>query len=254
MLDFLFSNFPTHKYYVEPFGGSGVVVLNKSIGADTFNDLNSEIHNLFLVLREDGESLLRLLELSAFSEQDWKESLKPCECRIEKARRTIVRYRNSFGGNGGSFRIQGRHVRKGILSGASSFLTAIQDLPKIISRLKHVEILNRDAISLIKSRDDPDTFFYCDPPYVPETREVKNGYDFEMTLENHAEFLKVVKSCKGKFLVSGYKSELYRDELRDWNFKEKSFVKNSSSKSKKPIAKECLWFNYEPQDRKGRLF
>ena len=63
----------------------------------------------------------------------------------------------------------------------SGYLSAIdEELPKIIERLRTVQILCQDAIDVIKKWDSQDTFFYCDPPYLQETRVSKQVYVHEM--------------------------------------------------------------------------
>ena len=52
----------------------------------------------------------------------------------------------------------------------SRWLGAIEDLPLIAERLLRVQIENRPAIDVIRLYDSPDTLFYCDPPYVHDTR------------------------------------------------------------------------------------
>ena len=95
----------------------------------------------------------------------------------------------------------------------SAWLSMIdEELPLIIERLREVQIVNGDGIDVIRRWDSPDTLFYCDPPYVSETRASPDVYDCEMDDEAHRELAEVLKSCKGKVVLSGYRSTLY-DEL-----------------------------------------
>lgn len=48
-------------------------------------------------------------------------------------------------------------------------------------RLLRVQIENRPAVDLIRLYDDAGTLFYCDPPYVHETRGDSKAYGFEMS-------------------------------------------------------------------------
>ena len=52
----------------------------------------------------------------------------------------------------------------------SEWLSAIEGLPDVHRRLSRVLIENMNAIALIEREDTPATLFYCDPPYLHETR------------------------------------------------------------------------------------
>lgn len=59
----IISFFPPHKFYVEPFGGSAAVLLNKQPAfLEIYNDLYDRIVSFFEVLRdpEKAERLARL--------------------------------------------------------------------------------------------------------------------------------------------------------------------------------------------------
>ena len=66
----IISHFPPHHCYVEPFGGSASVLLNKPMTArEVYNDLNFEVFTLFNVIRDEKmrTELLRLLAMTPYS-------------------------------------------------------------------------------------------------------------------------------------------------------------------------------------------
>jgi len=64
-LDELYKYFPYHLHFLDLFGGSFTVTLNKKPSKlDTVNDINDSIINFFKVLREKPADLLRVLELT----------------------------------------------------------------------------------------------------------------------------------------------------------------------------------------------
>lgn len=73
----------------------------------------------------------------------------------------------------------------------SRWLGSVDHLPWIAERLLRVQIENRPAIDVIRLYDSPDTLFYCDPPYIHETRGDHNAYVKEMTNEEHRELAEV---------------------------------------------------------------
>jgi site-specific DNA-adenine methylase len=68
--------------------------------------------------------------------------------------------------------------------------------------------------------------FYCDPPYVPDTRGDKRAYGFEMDASAHRELAKVLHECKGKVAISGYHCPLMEELYGDWNCHTCASVKN----------------------------
>ncbi|MBF1117067.1 MAG: DNA adenine methylase, partial [Solobacterium sp.] len=67
--DWICSFIPEHKVYLEPFFGGGAIFFNKKQKAhiETINDLNDDVFNFFKTLRDDSESLIRAIELTAYS-------------------------------------------------------------------------------------------------------------------------------------------------------------------------------------------
>ena len=51
----------------------------------------------------------------------------------------------------------------------SGWLSAIDMLPEIAQRLIRVQIECNDFRKVINTYDTQETFFYLDPPYVPDT-------------------------------------------------------------------------------------
>ncbi len=107
-------------------------------------------------------------------------------------------------------------------------------------------ILNGDAIKVIRQQDGPRTLFYCDPPYLHETRTTTGEYDHEMTTQQHCDLLAELNTITGRFLLSGYHSPMYDAVAKSagWRCVEKQIDNKASSKREKEIKTECLWMNY----------
>jgi DNA adenine methylase len=59
------SHFPVHSKYIEPFGGGGSILLSKSVvHAEIYNDLDSDIVNLFSVVRSNLPEFLDQIKLT----------------------------------------------------------------------------------------------------------------------------------------------------------------------------------------------
>lgn len=219
----IIGHFPAHRCYVEPFGGGASVLLRKPrTYAEVYNDLDGEIVNLFRVVRDHGEDLRRVLELTPFSRTEFFESYEPCDDPIEQARRTTVRSFMGFGsasasGNKTGFRANSS--RSGTTP-ALDWRNYPGTLGLTIERLRGVVIENRDAMEVMSQHDGPQTLHYVDPPYPHSTRSTgadMKGYKHEMTDQQHRDLAAFLHTMTGMVIVSGYACDLYDKELYpDW--------------------------------------
>ena len=128
----------------------------------------------------------------------------------------------------------------------SAWLNVVEGLADVHERLRSVVILNQSATDVIRRQDGPNTLFYCDPPYVHETRSTTGEYAHEMTEEQHGELLDVLASIQGKFMLSGYPSKLYseREQRNAWTRHEFLIDNKAASGKVKEKKTECLWCNF----------
>jgi DNA adenine methylase len=100
------------------------------------------------------------------------------------------------------------------------------------------------AIDLVVREDTKGTLFYCDPPYLHETRTSTDAYAFEMSEEEHRQLLATLIDCKGKVMISGYSSSLYDSILVSWNRHTFELPNNAASGKVKRRMTEVLWCNF----------
>lgn len=244
----IISNFPPHKIYVESFGGGASVLIRKPRSyAEVYNDLDDEIVNTFRVLRDPSQAreLERQLHLTPFARAEFELSYTADGDPIEQARRTIVRSFMGFGsgatcGHPTGFR---SNSNRSATTPAHDWMNYPNLIASFTKRLQGVVIENKDALELICQHDNKDTLHYIDPPYVHETRMIKGHYDqiyrYEMTDDKHREMAYLLRSLKGKVVVSGYPSDLYDKELfLDWRRVE---ITSHADGALDRI--ECLWFS-----------
>lgn len=252
---------PPHQIYVEVFGGSGKVLLNKPRSKiEVWNDYDRRIANLFhvVVFRFDEfYEKVRGLVYSRELYNKYKKELLEIE-RIEigdvdMAVKTYYVMYCMFSGGGIEFKKMGfRFSRE--KNEAMRYWRCLEELEYIRERLSGVIIECDDFEKVMERWDGEDVFMYLDPPYlVEETNEYYGGF----SVKDHKRLLNLLKKVKCKWLLSGYANELYDKELEEYNRYEFEAVKHSYHKVgsekgiKRPRIKEVLWCNYEI---KGRLF
>ncbi len=258
-LDWLLPLLPKCHHYCEPFAGSGAVLLNRRPSpVETYNDLDGEVVNFFRVLRGEGDELIRAIGLTPVSREEFAIACKldPKAEPFERARRFYVRARQVRIGLAQTATL-GRWAnckntsRAGMSGVISRWLGGVEDLTIIAERLLRVQIENRPAIQAIRLYDSPGTLFYCDPPYIHDTRGDSKAYGHEMTDDQHAELADVLNTVQGMVALSNYPCELM-DKLYPAPRWYKTVTAERTNHATKGKRIEALWTNYDPAIAMGK--
>jgi len=199
---------PPHNVYVEVFGGAACLLFNKEPArVEVYNDINGELVNFFRVLRDDTKwkILQEKLALTPYARAEFEEACRAPTGElddVERARRFYVRVQMSFGGKGKTF---GYAVAKNL---PLSYYNKIALFPAFHDRLKNVIIENDDFEKIFRRYDSPETFFFCDPPYIRHS--IRSDFlNLEMSEEDHRRLIETVLNVKGKVLLLGFRHQLY---------------------------------------------
>jgi DNA adenine methylase len=259
---------PPHLHYVEPFFGGGAVLLTRDPEehslwllphkgvSEVVNDLDGRLINFWRTLQDPTkfEAFRRRVEAIPLARAEWEAahghsySLDP----VADAVAFFVDCRQSRSGQMSNFTpVTRSRTRRKMNGNVSEWLSAVDGLQDVHARLRRVLVENIPAIDLIRREDSPDTLFYCDPPYLHETRASPEAYKFEMAEEQHKELLTVLLACKGKVMLSGYPSALYDSLLAGWTRCTFDLPNNAAAGIEKRRMTEVLWCNFEIPSRQG---
>lgn len=233
-----------HNLYVEVFGGALNVLYAKELPThgkyrEVVNDFNSDLINLHKAIRNNPKKLQKYLNELFISRElfdDIKRSHLIPRDKIEKAAFYFYQLQMSFGSKGENFAMsaKGRKPKN-----------IYRDFTKWSQRLKMVTIENMDFEKLILNYDKEETFFYCDPPYVGTESYYKNKKTFN--IDDHKRLRKVLKSVKGKFLLSYNDCEFVRDLYDDFRIVTSDKFEYTLGKnvhSNKKVVRELFIMNY----------
>ena len=248
-LGWLLPLLPECHHYCEPFAGSAAVLLNRRPSAvETYNDVDGEVVNFFRILRERKDELVEAIGLTPFSREEFHHACEPADdlSDLERARRFFIRARQVRTGLAqtaslGRWANCKRTSRAGMSGVVSRWLGSIEALPDIAERLLRVQIENRGALEVIDLYDAHDTLFYCDPPYVHDSRGDSKAYGFEMTDADHRDLADRLHRIDGRAAVSGYRCDLYDDLYSGWR---RINAPSKHCHSIKKVRSELLWVNY----------
>ncbi len=257
-LDWLLPLLPICHHYCEPFAGSAAVLLNRAPSPiETYNDLDGEVCNFFRVLREQRDKLAEAIALTPFSREEFSIAcdLDPAQTPFERARRFYVRARQVRTGLAQTASI-GRWAnckdtsRAGMSGVVSRWLGGVEALPDIGARLLRVQIENRPAVDVVRLYDSKETLFYCDPPYVHDTRGDSKAYVHEMSDEQHRELADALNAAKGMVAFSNYDCDLVNHLYPTTRWR-KIVGPQKTIHSTKDTRAEVLWVNYDPDKLEG---
>jgi DNA polymerase-1 len=258
---------PPHACYVEPFAGSAAVLLAKPpAAAEVLGDIDPDLINFYHVVRDPALFGHFLAAAGAIDLGpgpppapgdpdpvrevfDREKAVLRDPTNTDPVRRAVAYFACSRLSMSGRMKHVAPPTKKGRLrrdmdERKSSWLSALDRLPAVHERLREVRIVREEALDVIRRYDGPDTLFYNDPPYLASTRVSSHVYKHEMSEDDHRGLLDALTSVKGKVLISGYESELYRTALRGWNRHDFEVANHGSSASTKRRETEVVWCNF----------
>jgi len=254
------SHLPGHECYVEPFGGSAGVLLQKARSwLEVYNDLDEEVVGFFQVMREQPERLITAIQWTPYARKEWELALEDDPDPVERARRFYVRAWMQIAGATGTWKSGWRRQKvvskdwrgqKKMTPACVSF-AGVEHLWAVADRLRGVQIECGDWQEVVNRYDSPETCFYVDPPYPASTRGrwKRNAYRHELSDGEHGALARALHVVLGKVVISGYRCELYDELYAGWARVERSARTNSAGS-----AVECLWLSPGAEERQLSLF
>lgn len=229
VLRILYALFPlNYERYIEPFGGSGAVLLGKKKPDkfEVYNDYNHNLTNLFQCMRDRPAALIKEIGFLNLNSRDdfnmYREYFKDekfvdrfIQDETEKIQlifgeptadefiELMTRKKLDYDLRRASMFL--KLLRYSYSSGGKSFACQPMNIRSLFSliqdvsiRLKNAVIENQDFEVLIKHYDRENAFFYCDPPYYSSEYVYQCGF----TWEDHLRLKNTLSNTKGKWLVS----------------------------------------------------
>ena len=218
--------------YIEVFGGAGWVLFGKEQkGLEIYNDVNSELVNLYRCVKYHSEELQRELNGILMSRELFFDSIQRIRglTDIQRAARFFIAIKESFGSGCSSFRVASKNMPK-----------AVEFLEIASQRLNKVIIENLDFEHLIKTYDRPNALIYCDPPYY----ETEKYYPDRFNAEDHVRLKEVLSKVEGKFILSYNDCEIIRELYKEYTIIEVERHDNLVAKSGSRRYKELIIRNY----------
>lgn len=221
----LLKHFPkSFNRYFEPFLGGGAVFFSlRGSSSSVINDVNSEVTNLYEVIRDKPEDLMVFLDelRDQYSEKFyyWVRAHEP-RSRIKKAARTLFLNKTCFNGlyrqnSKGEFNVPfGKRP-------AAPRLYDRDNILRLSKHLKSTKIFNLDFEKVIELAEEGD-FIYCDPPYEPisKTASFNSYFSQGFTKKDQQRLFEVCSKAAqrgAKVAISNSSAPFIRKLFSDWD-------------------------------------
>lgn len=245
ILYILYALFPlNYERYIEPFGGSGAVLLGKKKPDkfEVYNDFNHNLVNLFQCMRDRPVALIEeigFLNLNSrddfnrnkefFKDEKFKdrfieEEMEKIQLIFDKPTadeliELMTRRKLDYNLRRAAMFL--KLLRYSYSSGGKSFACQPMNIRSLFGliqdvsiRLNNAVIENQDFEILIKHYDRDNAFFYCDPPYYSSEYVYQCGF----TWDDHLRLKNTLANSKGKWLVSYNDCEEIRNLYDGYSF------------------------------------
>jgi len=252
------------KCYLELFGGSGVILFNKKPHEiEIFNDIDKELINFFLILKDKPNELKNELEKIPYSRQiyesylmDYKNGEHFKKDDFERAVRWFYLIKSSFSGRL-SYKAYGWGYSF-VNSHSYTHFNSLNNFDFFSQRIKNVQIECRDfreVLNSIKKEKEKEICIYADPPFILENDAIDEYYFYHFRMKDHIDLAKKLNEMEASILISYYPCELVYElyPKEKWFFLEKEVVKHSqgitinSKTNKRDKLKELLIMNFKAQ-------
>lgn len=227
---------PEHKTYIEVFGGALSVFYQKQPSkVEVVNDINDDLINLHLCIKNRPQSLMNYLNTMIPSRKIFymiknKEILPGND--IERAAFFYYLICNSFGSD-----------TKWIAASKTRRPTKlIRNFDKHSQRLKNTFIECKNYDYILKHYDYEDALFYLDPPYVGTEKYYTTNFGFNE--KDHEKLFNLLKSIKGKFILSYNNNPLINELYKNFNIINTNTNYTLNSEHFKKDSKELIITNF----------
>ena len=227
----IIDNFPALdeiEEYIEPYCGTASVFLNKNkIKTEVINDIDEGIISIFRAIRDECTLFIKKLKKIEHNKTTFEETInkKEFENNIDRAVNEFI------------LRNMSVKSQKKIYTNSENWNSTLEELPLISKKLKSCFIFNKPAIEVIKAFDNSKTLCFIDPPCLEE--KGVDPSECGMNTDDHIELAKNIIDFKGKVILSGYQSTLYKRLYKEWNC-----IKKIVPHKIKYKQNECIWMNY----------
>jgi len=232
-------NSDIHQRYVEPFMGSASLFFNIQPGAALMSDINQELVDTFLCVRDHPKAVFNRYSTLPVGEEEYYEIRQQDPnglSNLDRSARFI--YLNRFCFNG-IYRtnLKGKfNVPYGNKSKRTGRLPSLSALMAVSKTLQNADIKCKHFVDILKDDVCKNDFVYLDPPYAVQNRRIFRQYGPETfgmnDIQNLEDQLRNIDQKGAYFLVSYAMCKEALDIFSEWDIKRVTTQRNVSGFAK----------------------
>ncbi len=206
--------FPYHECYCETHFGAGGMFFNKPVAKYNYlNDIDKDVHNLFLQVMTNKEELYKWIEAIPYHKETWNwlKELQP-ENDLIRAVKFIIFSNYGYMGKPETLRFGLNNAKKMLLENIDK---TFNFLCKSEIQFNCVDF--RDFIKQLPLRSNRDncdidkTFWYSDPPYCG----TGNNYSQSSTKQDFIDLIECLQATGCKFAISEFDNEFVINQAKE---------------------------------------
>lgn len=186
-----------HNCYVEPFaGGASIFFMKEPSKVEVINDINSDVANLYRVVKYHLDELLRHFRWALISREEFliQQRVDPTTLTdIQRAARFYYLQKMAFGG-----KVKSQTFGTAVTAPPKLNLLRIEeDLSQAHMRLARCYIESLSWEKCFTKYDKEGVVIYMDPPYYGT-----EGYGVDFPLRNYDDMARMATSARAKVVIS----------------------------------------------------
>jgi len=244
--------FPKHKTYIELFfGGGGMFFKKPKAKYNVVNDIDDDVFNLFMVIKERKEELINYMKAVPLHESLMKHWATNKEIEpVEKAIRFLFLNTHVLFGRcegKGSFRL---------IPESNIWNNLIEKISFINDFCFNVLFMKKDFRKVLSSIKSPnnnekhDIFIYADPPYLNTV--IKTGYKLKWSEQDTVDLFDILINSGIRFAISEFYNPFVIELAKQHNLEVHKIAEVYSMNRTKRT--EILITNYDVIEPQIKLF
>jgi len=234
----IIQHFPQHRTFIDMFFGAGGIFFNKPLAEYNFcNDIDDDVFNLYFVLQNQKDELVKAIELMPINESlfnYWKKNKETDN--IRKAVRFLMLSNFSYMGKNDTLHFSLPTRKDNIIELAEKSMQYMRtvkfmctDFRKVLKKITFVQD-GRD--------EESKAFIYADPPYISQTHNYQEGF----TEQDTKDLFEILVNSKIKFAISEFDNDFIIGLANDYKLNIITIGERNNMKNRRT---EILVTNYK---------